>query len=90
MDICLPLYLFKMKKDTTARNPEAAENINVFTPKQLQEVEELYKDFLFLIWEFLKWSKNQLKDKTNYKLNLYKKKLCYLEAIIYKQKKYKI
>jgi hypothetical protein len=60
------------------------------TQEEEKELEELYEDFLFVIWEFLKWSRDQLSDEKLFMLHLYKKKLCYLDTIIYKQEKYKV
>ena len=60
------------------------------TQEEEKELEELYEDFLFIIWEFLKWSRDQLSDEKLFMLHLYKKKMCYLDTIIYKQEKYKV
>ena len=88
LDILMPLYMYKQKKSIQKSQPDV--QINMMNQEEENEVKELYIEFLFVIWEFLKWSRDQLSDPNLFMLHLYKKKVCYLETFIYKQEKHKL
>ena len=89
-DICVPLYLYKLHQQ---RKKEGLE-LNIFADKEggelLTKIEDIYFDFLTVIWEFLKWSGEQLKDNNNEKVHDYRYKTCLLDRILYKLHKYGI
>lgn len=88
LDILMPLYIYKQQKTYEKQYPKL--KLSIMDQQEGNELEKLYIDFLFVIWEFLKWSRDQLSDEKLFMLHLYKKKLCYLDTIIYKQEKYKV
>ena len=90
-DICLPLCLqaINLKQKITFNEKYKLE---IFTENEgLQDsIEDIYFDFLTVVWEFLKWSRKQLEDNELEKLRDYRYKTCLIDRILYKLHKYGI
>ena len=86
-DICLPLCLqaINISFNETYK-------LEIFTENEgLQDsIEDIYFDFLTVVWEFLKWSGKQLEDNELEKLRDYRYKTCLIDRILYKLHKYGI
>ena len=86
-DICLPLCLQAINI-----NFNETYKLEIFTENEgLQDsIEDIYFDFLTVVWEFLKWSGQQLQDNELEKLRDYRYKTCLIDRILYKLHKYGI